>query len=127
MNGHIQLSISLKNYNEIQSAIDLLQSLLPQASLKPIPTFEQWEKDIALKPISASRGDLVVKTAKPKMLPNDKIIENLLKGVPKQVGPNWKKIDADIKAGKRKEKQRVAALKRKRDTHGHFLKDVKKK
>jgi hypothetical protein len=29
MNGHLQLSISLKNHNEIRAAIDLLNSLLP--------------------------------------------------------------------------------------------------
>jgi hypothetical protein len=35
--------------------------------------------------------------------------------------PDWKKIDADIKKNKAKQKQRAAALKRKRDKSGHFL------
>jgi len=35
--------------------------------------------------------------------------------------PDWKKIDADIIKNKAKQKQRAAALKRKRDKSGHFL------
>ena len=110
MNGHLQLSISLKNQNEIQAAIDLLQSLLPQAPLnKPFP------KKTGFYAV-ATKGDLVKLSTRP-----------VVKGAKYNKNPAWvESIDTSLdKKSKLKQKQRAAALKRKRDTHGHFLKEKK--
>ena len=85
MNGHLQLSISLKNHVEIENAIKLLQSLLPSSS------------------------------------PSSKSLEHLRSLLPSAYPSNKSQLTLS-----KSEKARKNASKRKRDTNGHFVKEVKK-
>jgi hypothetical protein len=118
MNGHVSFSISMKNVQEIKDAISLLTSILPieekkdptEHSLIPHEQYENWVKEKT--PYAIAEGDIV------KLLTKN--------SYPKPKGPDRKQIDTDIKKRKLKQKFRRNASKRKRDTHGHFLKEDKK-
>jgi hypothetical protein len=96
--------------------------------IKPIPIPKTIaEKEAFLKkhdPAGYKKYYNAIFNKKPVHISDEQIKDHA--GVMKDVKrikstPDWKQIDADIRAGKTKSKFRKLALKRKRDLHGHFL------
>jgi len=109
--GQLVLNLNLKDPLEVQRAINLLQQI-------------QVQKTITEKPLLNRH---VVSSEKDKK--RLEIIKNMFNrpeslDIPQAERKLWASsgtVKLPKKSEKIKQKQRVAALKRKRDSHGHFL------
>ena len=157
LSGHLQLSISLKNRDEIKQAIALLNGVLVEediakirnsispgtfvvsdkTKIKPLKKMPETikEKEAFLKKYDPEGCNKYYNMTFGTTTQAEKEKESVYKhndvhvtkdgkiSVTPKHTPNWNEIDAGIKKNKYIQKQKLHALRRKRDPKtGHFLK-----